>query len=98
MTIAEIRARREQITSDIARQRIRLGTHYAGLAGAAGVAERGIGALTWLKNHPLYVGGAAALLVALRPKRMFRLAGKGLAAWRTFTLVRGVLRERGLLR
>jgi hypothetical protein len=98
MNLVDIRERRERITTTIGEQRSRLGAHYAGLAGAARVAERGIGVIEWLKQRPLYVGGAAALLVALRPRRMIRLAGKGVAAWRAFTLVRGVLQQRGLMR
>ena len=46
-------------------------------------ADQGLAAAGWLRRHPQWPAGAAALLLALRPRRAFRWGWRVFAAWRT---------------
>ena len=47
------------------------------------LADQGMDAARWLRRHPEWPIGAAALLVALRPMRAFRWGRRIFFAWRT---------------
>ena len=55
--------------------------------------DLGLAAGEWLRRHPLVVGAAATVAVLLRPRRMLRLAGRGLVLWRTLRSVQTFLRQ-----
>ncbi len=46
-------------------------------------ADQGLAAARWLRRHPEWPVGAAALLVALRPVRAWRWGRRLFFAWRT---------------
>ena len=92
-TIAEIRALRESLVAESARQRDAIALRYSSLQGPANAVALGLGALSWLRRHPLVVGAAAAVLVVARPRRALRLAGRGLLVWRSLRAIRGFLRQ-----
>ncbi len=46
-------------------------------------ADQGLAAARWLRRHPEWPVGAAALLVALRPRRAWRWGRRLFFAWRT---------------
>lgn len=46
-------------------------------------ADQGLAAARWLRRHPGWPVGAAALLVALRPVRAWRWGRRLFFAWRT---------------
>ena len=92
-TIAEIRARRELLLAEAARQRQTLTISYAALAGPATVVGAGLNVVAWLRQHPLVVGAAAALAVILRPRRALKFAGRSLALWRTVRTVSSFLQQ-----
>ena len=94
-TIAEIRALREPLVAETARQRDTIGRRYSSLQGPANAVALGLGALNWLRRHPLVVGVAAAALVVARPRRALRLAARGLLVWRSLRAIRGFLRQTG---
>jgi len=43
----------------------------------------------WLKQHPLWVGVAVAVLVASRPSRLWRWGRKAWTVWRFWQRLRG---------
>ncbi|OGA05391.1 MAG: hypothetical protein A3H35_21790 [Betaproteobacteria bacterium RIFCSPLOWO2_02_FULL_62_17] len=95
-TIAEIRALREPLVAESARQRDAIGLRYSSLQGPANAVALGLGALSWLRRHPLVVGVAAAVLVVARPRRALRLATRGLILWRLLRAIRDFLRQTGV--
>ena len=94
-TIAEIRALREPLVAESARQRDAIGRTYSSLRGPANAVALGLGALSWLRRHRWAVGEAAAVLVVARRSRALRLAGRGVIVWRSLRAIRGFLRESG---
>ena len=58
-------------------------------------AEQGLAAARWLRRHPEWPIGAAALLVALRPLRAWRWGRRLFFAWRTGRRVLRWLRTTG---
>ena len=94
-TIAEIRVLREQLVAEAARQRRAIGLQYSSLRGPANSIARGLGVVSWLRQHPLAVGAAAAMLVVLRPRRALRVAGRGVLIWRSLQTISGFLRKMG---
>ena len=95
-SIAEIRARREQLIADAARQRDEFSRNYSTLEGPARLVDRGIGLVGWLRKRPLVVGVVTAVLVVIRPRGALKLAGRGLFAWRALRTIRGFLKETGV--
>ena len=95
-TIAEIRAQREPLVAQAARQRREIAAGYASLRGPASVVASGLNVIDWLRRHPLVVGAAAAVLVVARPRRALRLAGHGALLWRSLHAIRGFLKETGV--
>ncbi|MFM9972675.1 MAG: YqjK-like family protein [Burkholderiales bacterium] len=95
-TIAEIRARRQSLLAQAERQRIALSRQYASLQAPANLAARGIAGILWLKQHPLVIAVASALLVAVRPRQALKLVGRGLVAWRALRTIRGFLKASGI--
>ncbi len=95
-TIAEIRALREQLVAEAARQRSTIALQFSSLQGPANAAARGLQVFGWLRQHPLLVGATAAVLVAVQPRRALRLAGRGVVLWRSLRMLRGWLREKGV--
>ncbi|MSQ50712.1 MAG: hypothetical protein EXR28_02365 [Betaproteobacteria bacterium] len=99
-SIAEIRARRERLLADAARQRDEIARNYrrneSTLQGAAGLVDRGIGFVGWLRKRPLVLGVVTAVLVAIRPRGALKLAGRGLIAWRALRAIKGFLKETGV--
>ena len=77
-------ALRERRAGLIARAAAERSTLAAWLARADGLSRwAGVGAslLHELKRRPLWIAGAAALLFALRPKRVLRWAASGWSLW-----------------
>lgn len=95
-TIAEIRARREQMVAEAARQRGAIALQYVSMEGPANVLGKGLDAVDWLRRNPLVLGVAAAVLIVMRPRRALRLASRGVLAWRSVSSIRNFLREAGV--
>jgi hypothetical protein len=95
-SITEIRARRERLVADAARQRNVFSKNCSTLEGPASLLDRGIGLVGWLRKRPLVVGAVTAILVVIRPRGALKLAGRGLFAWRAMRTIRGFLKETGV--
>jgi hypothetical protein len=72
-------------------QRLALGQHVWPLEAACVVADKGIAGVDWLKQHPLPVGVAVAVLAILKPSRAWRWAKRGVFLWRSWKTVRNTL-------
>ena len=44
--------------------------------------DRGLAGINYLKLHPEWLAGGAVLMLALRPRRIFKWAQRGWLAWR----------------
>lgn len=86
----QLDAREAALVARQAQLRARLAADVAPLQPVFGTADRVRDALRWLRANPLVVGGGVAVLVALRPRRAWRLA---LRAWTAWRVARPVLRE-----
>jgi len=92
-TIAEIRARRERLIAEAARQRRNVAARYVSLRGPASVVASGLNVIDWLRQHPLVIGAAVAAVVVVRPRRALSLAARGVFLWRALRTIRGFLAE-----
>ncbi len=87
-SLADLKLKRGQLVERIAHQRADLARDLAPVRSAAKSADRARSAVRsgvdYLKQHPLFLGLAVSALVVVRPKRVLRLAGQGLVAWRSW--------------
>jgi hypothetical protein len=87
--LLELAERRARLVERARVQREQLGRGLAGTDAAGAVLARVFRVVEEIRQQPLVVAGAVALLVALRPRRAFGWLMKGWSAWR---LVRGAQR------
>lgn len=98
--LVDIAIRRGRLIERIANQRTALSRELQPVCGVLHTADQGIArvrtATAFLKNHPGFVLAAVALLVALKPRRVWRWAKRGFLVWRTWRSLRGQLAGIGL--
>lgn len=92
--LAQIRARRERLVAKAAVEREAMGMTLAPLSGPLAVADRGVSAVTYLRDHPAIVFVASAAFVVLSPRRAFRWARRAYALWRGYRLVAAAIDKR----
>jgi hypothetical protein len=80
--LAEIALKRERLIAQAARQRTAVAQAAQAWRGPLALADRGLVALRYLKQHPLWVVGGVAVVVALRPRGVMKWLGRGLAAYK----------------
>lgn len=68
--------------------RDRLVQHSQALAPAFARAEQVRGGWTWLRQHPGWCVAAGAVLLVLRPRRVWRWSGTAWTLWRTWARAR----------
>jgi len=95
-SIAEIRARREALIAAADNQREALAVDFAALKGPARLVGKGLNAIDWLRQNPLVIGIAAAILVVARPRKLFSLATRGVVLWRGLQSLRQLLDKAGV--
>ncbi|MCM8596061.1 YqjK-like family protein [Accumulibacter sp.] len=100
--LIELAVQRGRLIERIGSQRERLGEQFQPLGNGLATADRVIGALRqgrdYLSGHPEVVVGTVAVLIVLRPGRVWRWARRGLTIWRNWRLVRHELAALGLIR
>jgi hypothetical protein len=69
--------KRNALRATCATQRRQLAETAGAIKSKLGTVDRGIGFVGGLVRNPLVVVGAAALLIAVGPKRLLRLIGRG---------------------
>lgn len=80
--LIELAGRRERLVAKIELQRSELARHVAPWRGVLSVADKGVEAVRYLRQHPGLVAGAVGFLVALRPRRAFAWLKRGWWAWK----------------
>ena len=88
MTISDVAYKREQLLARCAAQRDELAMLTVQLSGPRKIADGAIGAVRYLRNHPLAVGALTALLAASRGRSAWTWAQRGLLAWRAYRALR----------
>lgn len=88
-----IARRRERLVvqGEIARER--LAESLAGLEGPGRVADRGVGALLWLRDRPWLVGIGMFALTVLARRRALALLAAFWQGWRLYRRLRGFARD-----
>lgn len=84
----DIVARRAQLVAQAAAQRAMLARQARILKAPLRVADQGVAAARTLGRHPLLVAGAAALLLAWRPRRALALLQYGWMGWQMLRRLR----------
>jgi hypothetical protein len=93
--LAQIQVRRERLMAKAAAQREEVALLLSPWAKPLAVADRGVAAAAYVKAHPSIVLLAAAALVVLSPRRAFRWARTGFAAWRAYRWAVGAIARTG---
>lgn len=74
--------RRERLIAQAAAQRMALAQSIEPWRVPLARVDQGLAALRYVRNHPAWIVGGAALLVALRPSRVGRWLQLGWVTWR----------------
>ena len=83
-SLIEIREKRARLIERAARERDDLGRGIAALSVPIAVVDRGLAVARYLKAHPVIVAAAAALVIALQPRRTISWVQRGVAMWQTW--------------
>jgi YqjK-like protein len=87
-SLIDLQLRRGQLVERMAHQRADLSRDLAPVKSALASVDRARIAvrsgMTYLKQHPLALVLAVTGVAVLRPRRVMRLAGQGLVAWRSW--------------
>lgn len=95
--LIDIAARKAQLIERARRQREDIAAAAVVLETPAGVLDRGLIALHYVKSHPVFLAGAVAALLALRPRRMVKVATRGFMMWRMWRSAREIAGRFGVL-
>jgi hypothetical protein len=82
--INELMLKRERLLALCAAQRDDLAALTQPLAGPLQLADRAIAGVRYLRDHPLVLGAAVAVLAVVRPRGTWKWAKRGFAAWRVY--------------
>lgn len=86
--LTELAERRATLVARAATQRAALSQIATSWRGPLAVADRGLAAAKFIKNHPALLLGAAGLVVALRPRRAVGWFQRGWRVWRMAAAVK----------
>jgi hypothetical protein len=81
LNFQRIAQRRSHLQIVAASQRAELGQCIERLRAPLALVDRGVQAIRFVRRHPLLLGGAGALFVALRPYRISKWLRRGWLAW-----------------
>jgi hypothetical protein len=88
--LTRLAERRSQLIAQAAAQRTALALDMEPWRGRLALADRGMAALRYVRNHPAVLVGPALLLAALRPRRVGKWLRRG---WMVWQLGRGLRRN-----
>jgi YqjK-like protein len=92
--LQEITRRRELLSARAAAQRAAIAGTLQEWRKPLGIADRVSGVVGMLRAHPLLFMAAVAALAATPRGRLVSLVGRGIAVWRLWQTVAGLLAER----
>jgi len=99
--LIDLAVERGRLLERISSQRQLLAQQLQPLGEAMGTADRVVAGARdcgdYLKRHPELVATSVAVLVILRPSRVWRWARRGIVAWRTWRMLRRELSQLGLV-
>lgn len=78
----ELALRKQRLQLQCEAERAALAAHVAGLAPAFKVVDGTLAAVDWLRAQPRLLIGAAAAVMFLRPRWMWRWGLRGFSLWR----------------
>lgn len=87
----ELAERRARLVERIAAQRGEVAARMVPVKRLLGVADKGVGAVRWVRRHPAVVAGIVGLAAALRPRVALTWLKRGWAAWRLVRRLRARL-------
>jgi hypothetical protein len=82
--LEEIRSRRAQLVQRAARQRDDIARTLQSLSLPVAVIDRSIALWAYLKSRPALLAVSVILVLALRPRRTFKLIPAALALWQVY--------------
>lgn len=80
--LIELAERRERLVALAALQRSEFSRKLSPLKTGCAIADKGVMAVRYLRQHPALVAGGVGLLVALRPRKAFSWIKRGWFVWR----------------
>lgn len=80
--------RRERLIAQAAAQRMALAQNIEPWRGPLALADQGFAALRFIKSHPAWILGGAALLAALRPRNAGKWLRRGWVTWQIINKLR----------
>ena len=80
--------KRERLIARCAAQRDELAALTIQLDGPIRIADRGIAAVHYLRNHPVALGGVVAVLTVVQRRNLWTWARRGFVAWRAYRAFR----------
>ncbi len=89
--LARLAERRQQLILQAAEQRIALTQNIAPLRKSIALADTGIAAVNYVKQHPILMVGGAALIALLRPTRLGKWLRRGFVVLEIARNLRGWL-------
>lgn len=96
-TLAELHQEQGRLRERIAMQRAQLAQHAAPLRGALASGDRAVqvgrNAFDAVSRHPVGLGVLAAVMLAVKPRTVWRWGTRGLLAWRSWRAVADGLPE-----
>jgi hypothetical protein len=81
--LVELARRRERLTARTAAQRTIVADAYQRWQKPAGLVDRGLAVVRFLKSHPLLSAIVVAAAAAAGRRKLVRWGGRGWVAWRT---------------
>lgn len=79
--LTRLAERRERLITQAAAQRMALAQNIEPWRIPLARVDRGLAALRYIKSHPVWIVGGAALLAALRPRRVGKWLQLGWVTW-----------------
>lgn len=86
---AQLARRREHLVAQAEAQRRALALQAQVWQKPLALADQGLAGLRYLRQHPLWLVGAGALVGLLRPARVAKLLTRGLLTWKMVQKLRG---------
>lgn len=87
--LTRLAERRERLIMQAAAQRTVLAQHIEPWRTPLALADQGLDALRFIKNHPVWIVGGGLLLAAVRPGRAGKWLGLGWVTWKMLLKLRG---------
>lgn len=87
-TLAELHQEQDRLRARIAAQRLQMGAHLAPLRGALDSGDRAVqvgrSAYDVASRHPVGLAVLAAVVLAVKPRTVWRWGTRGLLVWRSW--------------